>query len=133
MMSRTYRLNVAREGKWWIVDAPDVDCRTQARTLTEVEEMGRDLIAGALGVDAALVEVDIQIEQPADVAECLSEAMDRDREAQAAVASAARGRRQAARTLREIYGMSAIDAARVLGVSRGRLYQLLDEREKVSA
>lgn len=133
MSRKTYQLNVTREGSWWIVDALDVDYRTQARTLSEVDEMGRDLIAGALDVPAESFDLDIRVEQPADVAARLTEAADLERTAQEAVTRAARDRREAARTLRDAYGLSAIDAARVLGVTRGRVYQLLDEREKTSA
>jgi len=129
----TYQLNVTREGSWWIIDAVDVDYRSQARTLSEVDEMGRDLIAGALDVPADSFDVAINVEQPADVAQRLTEAAALEREAQEAVSRAARDRREAARALRDTYGLSAIDAARVLGVTRARVYQLLDDREKASA
>lgn len=133
-MSRMkYQLRVTREGSWWIVDAVDVDYRTQARTLSEVDEMGRDLLAGALDVDPDSFDLDIRIVKPADVDARLQEAAKLDREAQEAVSAAARDRREAARTLREAYGLSAIDTARVLGVTRARVYQLLDERETASA
>lgn len=133
MSRKTYQLNVTREGSWWIVDAVDVDYRTQARTLSEADEMGRDLIAGTLDVPAESFDLDIRVEQPADVAARLAEAADLEREAQEAVSRAARHRREAARTLRNAYGLSVIDAARVLGVTRGRVYQLLNEHEKASA
>jgi hypothetical protein len=133
MSRKTYQLNVTREGAWWIVDAVDVDYRTQARTLSDVDEMGRDLLSGALDVPAESFDIDIRIEKPADVAERLAEAAILERQAQEAVTRAARDRREAARTLRDAYGLSAIDAARVLGVTRARVYQLLDDREKASA
>lgn len=133
MSRKTYQLNVTREGAWWIVDAVDVDYRTQARTLSEVEEMGRDLLSGALDVPAESFDIDIRIEKPADVAARLTEAAILERQAQEAVTRAARDRREAARMLRDAYGLSAIDAARVLGVTRARVYQLLDDREKASA
>lgn len=98
-----------------------------------VDEMGRDLIAVALDVPAESFDLDIRVEQPADVAARLSEAADLEREAQETVSRAARDRRDAARTLRDAYGLSAIDTARVLGVTRARIYQLLDAREKASA
>ncbi|MEA9986087.1 hypothetical protein [Subtercola sp. RTI3] len=133
MSRKSYQLNVTREGAWWIIDAVDVDYRSQARTLSEVDEMGRDLIAVALDVPVDSFDLDVRVQQPADVAARLSEAVDLEREAQAAVTRAALDRREAARTLRDAYGLSAIDAARVLGVTRARVYQLLDEREKASA
>jgi hypothetical protein len=129
----TYVLSVTREGGWWMIEAPAIDYRTQAHTLAEVEEMGRDLIAGALDIDPESFDVDVQIEKPTDVAALLNEAATLEHEAQAAQSRAAAERRAAARSLRDAYGLSAIDAARVLGVTRARIYQLLDENEKVSA
>lgn len=51
----SYVLQVTREGAWWIVGAPAVDYRTQARTIAVVDQMGRDLIAGALDVSPRFV------------------------------------------------------------------------------
>jgi hypothetical protein len=134
MMGRkTYQLNVTREGAWWIVEAVDVDYRTQVRTLSEVDEMGRDLFSGALGVHAESFDIDIRIERPADVAARVIEAAILERRAQEAITCAARVRRGAAWTLLDAYGLSAVDAARVLGVTRARVYQLFDNREKASA
>lgn len=133
-MSRpTYQLDVTRDGAWWMVDVVGLDYRTQARTLAEIDEMGRDLIAGVVDVAIDSFDIVIHVEQPADVAARLAEAAELDRKAQAAVKGAARDRREAARMLRDTYRLSAIDAARVLGVTRARVYQLLDEREKASA
>lgn len=40
----TYTAVVSREGRWWIVDVDGVGT-TQARNLTEAQEMAVDLIA----------------------------------------------------------------------------------------
>ncbi len=95
--------------------------------------MGRDLISRALDVPPASIDFDLQVEQPADVAARLKEAAEFERQGQEAVSRAARARREAARTLRETYGLSVIDAARVLGVTRARVYQLLENRDSVEA
>jgi hypothetical protein len=128
MTRETYTLDVHREGAWWIIDAPAVDYRTQARTLSEVEEMGRDLLAGALDRSPDSFDIDVHIETPADVTAKLDEAAGLEQEARNTQALAAFQRRVAARTLHDTYGLSAIDAARVLGVSRARVYQLLEEK-----
>jgi len=129
-MSRpVYRLNVTREGRWWIVDAVEIDYRTQARTLTEAEEMGRDLIAAMLDVDEASFDIDVHIDQPAEVRQRLDEASSLEAQARDAAAQAAKDRREAARILRREHGLSAIEVARLMGVSRARVYQLLDDRE----
>ncbi|GAB2528428.1 hypothetical protein [Paramicrobacterium agarici] len=123
---------MTREGRWWIIDVLSIDHRTQARALSEVEYMGRDLIATMEDVEPDSFDVAVQIEKPADVAAQLDEAARLDREAQEAIARAAHDRRAAARRLREVYALSAIDIAALLGVTRGRVYQLLEDREKAS-
>lgn len=133
MSRETFQLSVTREGRWWIIDVPAIDYSTQARTLSEVEYMGRDLIATMEEIEADSFDVSVQIEKPADVAAQLEEAARLDREAQEATARAARDRRAAARQLREVYALSAIDTAAVLGITRARVYQLLEDREKASA
>ena len=125
---QTYRLEVTREGRWWVIDVPAIDYRTQARSLSEVEHMGRDLIAGALDTEESSFDVEVRIEQPQDIAEQLAEVTRLDHEAREAAARAARDRRAAARRLRDKYGLSAIDSAALLGVTRARVYQLLAER-----
>ncbi|MEN4420659.1 hypothetical protein [Mycobacteroides chelonae] len=42
---RTYDIQVTRDGKWWMINVPEIDQLTQARNEGEVEEMARDLIA----------------------------------------------------------------------------------------
>ncbi len=126
-MDRTrYRVDVSREGRWWVAYVPDVDYRTQARTLAEVDEMARSLVAGALSVEEDGFDLDVRVTQPDDVCTLLTEASHLDQEAQRAVSAAAQDRRAAARALREVHGLSVIDTARVLGVTRARVYQLLD-------
>lgn len=62
MPRKTYQLNGTREGTWWIVAVAEVDYRTQAHTLREGDEVGRDLLAVALDVPADSFDVAIQVE-----------------------------------------------------------------------
>ncbi|MBS1906584.1 MAG: hypothetical protein JST33_08460 [Actinobacteria bacterium] len=128
-----YTLDVAREGRWWIIDVPELGHRTQARTLGEVDEMGRDIIAGALDLPADAFDIDMRIRKPDDVVAKLQEVAELEHAALDAQARAAFERRSAARALRDVYGLSAIDTARVLGITRARVYQLLEERPRASA
>lgn len=51
-----HEVETYREGDWWVVRVPGLDANyTQARTLEEVEEMARDLIALVLDIDQAEV------------------------------------------------------------------------------
>jgi DNA invertase Pin-like site-specific DNA recombinase len=127
MTKTTYALDVSRDGRWWSIYAPAIDLHTQALKLNEVEEMGRDLIAGMLDVAPDSFEVDIRVSAPADVAAMLDEAVREEAAAREATRKAARDRRAAVSLLHRTYGVSASDTARMLGVTRGRVYHLLDE------
>lgn len=121
----TYRLTVHREERWWIVDAPDVGYRTQARTLAEAEAMGIDLIASALDLDPDSVRVHVEVVPPAEVAVRLDAASQAEEAARKQAGVAAAQRRAAVAELHDEYGMSAPEVARVLHITRGRVYQLL--------
>ena len=52
----TYRVETFQDGDWWVARVAGLDANyTQARTLEEVPEMARDLIALALDIDEAAV------------------------------------------------------------------------------
>lgn len=128
MSRKTYQLVATREGQWWIVDVPELDYRTQARKLDQVEHMGRDLIALMEDVPADSFDVATVITMPETIAAQLDEANRLEREAREVAARAARDRRAAARSLHKAYGLSATEVATLLGVTRARVYQLLDEQ-----
>ena len=51
-----YCVETFQEGDWWVARVAGLDANyTQARTLEEVREMARDLIALALDIDEAEV------------------------------------------------------------------------------
>lgn len=50
---------MTRDGKWWMINVPEIDQLTQARNEGEVEEMARDLIA--VHQDVPIEEVAVQI------------------------------------------------------------------------
>ena len=126
MTTQTYALNVTREGRWWSIYAPAVDLHTQAVKLSEVEEMGRDLLAGMLDVAPDSFAVEVKVHAPDEVAAILADAEHAEEAAQEARSKAARDRRRAVTLLHTTYGVSAVDAASMLGVTRGRIYHLLD-------
>ena len=128
-MRQTYRLNVYRDHRWWMVYVPKIDQITQADHLGEVELMGRDLIGIWLDIDPDSFDVDIHIEPPPSVKAKLDQAQQAEQAARAATANAAMSRREAVRQLRQVYGLSVKETARLLGLSRGRIYQLLDSAD----
>lgn len=56
---KTYNIRIVRDGKWWMVEIPDLDGLTQARRLGEAPEMAREWIA--LTTDAALDAVEVTV------------------------------------------------------------------------
>lgn len=122
----TYRANVTRDGKYWLVHVPDIDKYTQARNLAEVEDMARDLIALWLEVPPATIAVHADIELPAVVSQHLQWADKYREEAAEAQASAAREYRAAAAELRAA-GLTVRDVGKALGVSHQRAQQLLEQ------
>jgi hypothetical protein len=58
----TYRVDVTREGKWWMVAIPELDDLTQARRIGEAELMAREVIALRTGAALDDIEVDMHID-----------------------------------------------------------------------
>ncbi len=52
-----YQVVVTRDGRWWMISVPEIDGLTQARRLSEVERMARELIAVTLDVRLSEVAV----------------------------------------------------------------------------
>lgn len=56
---KTYDVTVHRDGKWWMVEIPELDGLTQARRVADVQEAAREWIAVTL--DVALSEVVVTV------------------------------------------------------------------------
>jgi len=123
---KTYQVQAERERGWWTIYVPEIDYHTQASTIAEIDEMARDLIAVAEDVDPNTFELDVSLARPAIVARELEQAAALDSQGRDALSQAASARRRAANALRKDYGLSVKDTAAVLGVTRSRVYQLLN-------
>jgi hypothetical protein len=126
---KTYDITVNREGRWWMVSIPEIDGLTQARRLSEVGQMARELIA--LEVDAALSEIEVNITE-VDVAGL---------DVHATAEQVARLREEVRQLDDLIAGLTAVtaqklvdegvpmrDVAEVIGVSHQRVAQIVDPR-----
>lgn len=126
VVMKTYRVQAVRQGKFWLLIVPEVDVMTQARRLTEAEEMARDLIATWLDVAADSFDIDLDVELPDE----LTRRRDRARQLRE---EADRLRDQAADELQVVVreahasGMSVRELAVALGVSHQRAQQILTE------
>ena len=119
-----YEVTVRRDGRFWYVDIPALDGATQARNLSEIDEMAKDYIAEATGTPADQLEIVVTIELPADVQAHLAAASAlRDEEAHAR-ARAAEESRAAARALKS-QGLTVREVGAALGISHQRAQQLV--------
>jgi hypothetical protein len=126
-----YKVEVERDGKWWMIHVPDIDGLTQARRLSEVEEMARSLIAISTDTRLESVAVDvvtIHMGSP-HFAELLGKAesiKDRRGQIRKLEESVLRDSREFAYYL-NADGVPVRDIAELLGVSPQRVSQLLNE------
>ena len=60
MKTKVYEVEAWRFEGWWIGMIPELGIATQARRMSEMEHMARDLIAAWLDVSPASFEVDIK-------------------------------------------------------------------------
>lgn len=126
MSKHEYKVELERDGRWWMVHVPEIDELTQARRLGETELMARELIALSTGTPLADVTVrivSITVPQLGDIAARSREVIAEKDAAARAVADAQRHTADYARTLTNV-GVPVRDAAELLGVSPQRVSQL---------
>lgn len=120
----TYEVTVRRDGKFWYVEIPALDGATQARNLSEIDEMARDYIAEVAEVPADSFDLHVQIELPDAVQYWLATAEALRNTEAAARAAAAEASRTAARKLQDS-GLTLREIGSVLDVSHQRAQQLV--------
>lgn len=126
---RKYTARVTREGKWWMVQVPEIDGLTQARRLGEAELMARELIAVTKGI--ALDEVEVDVDLMLDLADGISNVPTRVAAITANREQAAELERRAtleAASLAKTLSANNIpvrDVGAILGVSHQRAHQLV--------
>ena len=54
-----YKVEVSRDGRWWMINVPEIDQLTQARRINEIEDMAPSLIA--ITTDTPLTDITVQI------------------------------------------------------------------------
>jgi hypothetical protein len=119
----TYTALVSRDGKFWHIEVPEIDRVTQARTINEVDDMARDLIAIMTGIEPGTIDLDVRIQLPDSVRAHLSE-VERARDAEAQARSHAATELRAAAAELKNAGLSVRELGAVLGISYQRASQL---------
>lgn len=121
-----YKVEVTRDGKWWMLSVPELGELTQARRLSEAERMAREVIAVTLDIRLSAVHVNLKVgkvgsvNHPDEHARAIrarrEEAKRLEREAAAEASQLARDLAAAEVPMRDIGTM--------LGVSHQRAHQL---------
>jgi hypothetical protein len=133
MTPHTYRVDVHREDRWWILHVPELDatrgldeCLGQARRYEDIGKEARDLITLVADVAPSTIDLDLHITvndidvsaTAADIARDRATAAEAEARAIAASTAAAKKLRAAGLDLRDI--------GAVLGVSFQRVSQLVN-------
>lgn len=123
-----FKIEVTREGRWWMVRIPEIDGLTQARRLSEAESVAREYIALDRNLPLNDINVEtasVRVEEPA-----LHELLETARDIKALRAKANDLERQAtkkahhyARRLTAL-GVPVRDIGNLLDVSPQRVSQL---------
>jgi hypothetical protein len=129
-MSTTYDVIATRSGDWWTIEVTsglprDVLGVSQARRLTEIDQIARNLIGDLLDVDPAGVEVSVLVQLPPDLHEMVELFRDAGIVETAARAEAAVARSRAACALLNA-DLTMRETAEILAVSHQRIKQLAD-------
>lgn len=122
-----YDVTVTRDGRWWMIEIPEIDGLTQARRLADVADMARSYIAVDQDVSPSSFRINLVGVQVADVDASASMNEVARLRSEAAIAEERAGevmRKTAWRLTEE--GVSARDIGYILGVSHQRVSQLVN-------
>jgi uncharacterized protein YggE len=124
-MMHEYKVEVERDGRWWIIHVPEIDQLTQARRIDEIEDMARSLIAISTDVPAEDITMQIRITVPpyGDVGAAAERVRALRKQAAEAEERAAHEVADYVRRLTKA-GIPVRDTAELLGVSPQRVSQL---------
>jgi DNA-directed RNA polymerase specialized sigma subunit len=122
MSTQTYTVRAVRWAGGWELHIDDVGV-TQTRTLATAENQVRDYLDSLLGIDSSDIDV-VVVPDLGGLESTAHQIRTELDEAAAAQIRAAEHSRQLVRALRDD-GLSVTDIAAVLGITRGRVSQLL--------
>ena len=127
-----YKVEVSRDGRWWMIHVPEIDQITQARRISEIEDMARSLIA--ISTDNPLTDIAVHITS-IDVPG-FGDIAARAREIEAARCAAIHAKEAVQRAAADYAqalakaGVPVRDAAALLHVSPQRISQLAKAGER---
>ena len=121
----TYRADVIRDGKFWLIRVPEIGRSTQALRYRDVPAMASELIEIMTGLGSADFNLDLRVQLPSAVQDHLARAEVLRAEADRKKAEAAAESRAAVRELLA-QGVSQREAGQLLGLSFQRVSQLVN-------
>jgi hypothetical protein len=127
-LTHEYKIEITREGRWWMVHIPEINGLTQARRLAEAPTMAREYIALDRGIrlrDISVEVASVRMEKPAsrELLESARQIKDmRARASELERESAERAREYAHRLVE--HGVPVRDIAALLEISPQRVSQL---------
>ena len=126
MATYKYEAKAYLDGKWWMVEIPELGGLTQARKLKEVTFMARDFIAATLDVPIDDVEITLTIERVNEL-DILERVARINAEKEQAAALERKALQDAVLLARELSAakLTVREIGQVLGVSHQRAHQLL--------
>jgi hypothetical protein len=127
-VKREFKIEITRDGRWWMVHIPEIDGLTQARRLAEAETMARQYIALDQNIPYHAINIEtasIRMEQPEfrELLDAARSIRNRRAHAQKLEQEALDDARQFAHWL-TTYGIPVRDIAELLDVSPQRVSQL---------
>ena len=122
-MPKTYTATARKDGRWWLIDVPELDVTGQARTLAEADAVAREIIGLVVDVAPDTIDVAVVTELPRAARRAWDASRAKEAKARAEGEAAAQLARQAVRTLRAD-GYTFRDAGLALGLSPQRVHQL---------
>jgi DNA-directed RNA polymerase specialized sigma24 family protein len=126
-VTTTYTVRAKRWSGGWELHIDQIGV-TQVRTLDKAEQQVRDYVETLLDIDTSGVEIVVHPDLDGLERE-VQEAKERSKAAEAAQREAARQLRKATRS-RRARGLSVSDTAKVMGVSQGRVSQLVKSEKR---
>ncbi|WP_019204598.1 hypothetical protein [Tsukamurella sp. 1534] len=135
----TYRVNVHRDDRWWMIEVPELDGHrgpdgiinvgdtTQARHYSDIEKEARDFICTVVDVAPSAVDLDVHIDvEGLDIAAAADEIASARATAKEAEARAVARSSEVAAALSSA-GVPMRDIGEIVGVSHQRVDQLINK------
>lgn len=123
----TYEAQITRDGKWWMIAVPSIGALTQARRLSEAEQMAKELVAVTLDVEVQSVQVGLSFDAVGQVSDIAATLHAIKEERRAALELEQKASREAASLAKRLVAekIPIRDVGAILGVSHQRAHQLL--------